>query len=802
MESFTLVGDYSASSWTVTSDGKGGIDIVDPPAHAAATNNYSTTTLPAGNSAQPVNDIQNGFAGSTSTSMKDGAVALSCISGDQTKVFVADTPALGGDHVIVPVANTPVLGGDQVIVPPVNASGLNEHAIAPPVNTSGLGGGHAIVAPINTSVLGAIIAASLVTDAAASFFNSDQGLNSDSDQNGLLTKTFSLGNDHAIDLSGTSGVQTNVSATDTSLFDSDPAVVAAVKTSVLGGDQVIAPPVNASELNEHAIAPPVNTSGLNEHAVVPPVDTPVHGSIIVLPVTEAAGNAASFLSGPNTNSDQNGLLTKTFSPGNEHAIDLSVSGGVQNNLSVTGTSVFSGDHAIIVAAVASVLGGDQVIVPPVNTSGLNEHAVALPVTPTGLGDNTIGSPIITSAHHDAIIAPPVTDAASNAASFLSDANTNSDQGLSLGGDQNGLLTKTSALGNDHIIAPPAVTSGLAGDQVIAPSVNTSWLNEHVIALPIKTSGLNDHAIAPPTELGDGSSPISTSVHGAIVAPPATDAAGNAASFLSDGNTNSDQGLSLGGDQNGLLTKTSALGNDHAIDPSNNMSVLGVEHAINSSNNISVLGVDHAVSSPTNTAVLGSDHVIIPPVTIAAGSDQVTAGELTNDLHGGFSHILSSLLNVLTGSEQGAVQVADNASPIAHVAPVTPVLDSKYLTDSTNVDGSVPANSEVTPSAPPANEHILAPAPVMSTALASTFGALGNDSFAFHPNIGSDTAQNTGGPANELAHNNIQIAGPALGSTAPELHAEFAFDVIHQDVTDVAAAVDQFHQMAASCTLLH
>jgi hypothetical protein len=248
-----------------------------------------------------------------------------------------------------------------------------------------------------------------------------------------------------------------------------------------------------------------------------------------------------------------------------------------------------------------VLGGDQVIVPPVNTSGLNDHAIALPVTPTGLGDSTIGSPIVTSAHHDAIIAPSVTDAASNAASFLSD-----------GGDQ-------SAVGN---------------------------------------------------------------------------------------------------------------------------------------------------------------------------SSEADAGTLTNVANGGFAQsLLSSLLNVLT----------ENISSIAAVAPNTPVLNSANVTNSTIVDGSGAAGNETAHSMVQAipTSDLASPTPA-----SVSFAGLSNDSFAFHPNLGSDTVQNTGASASELAHNNIQVSGPALGSTTPEFHAEFALNAIHQDDTHLAAAVDQFHQMTSNSTLLH
>jgi hypothetical protein len=343
--------------------------------------------------------------------------------------------------------------------------------------------------------------------------------------------------------------------------------------------------------------------------------------------------------------------------------------------------------------------------------------------------------------HGAIIVPPVTEAAGSAASFLSDANANSDQGLSFGSDQNGLLTKTfllgndhaidlsgsggvqgnplvadtPALGSDHVIIPPAVMTGLAGDHVIVPAVNVSVLGgDQVIVPPVTPTGLGDHAVG---------SPINTSVHGAIMAPPMTDAAGNAASFLSDANTNSDQG---------------SLGSDQAAVPS---------------------------AGPAPSGALSA-------VTIQSGAE----------------------------------------SPIAVVTPGTPVLGSEHLTDSTIVDGSGAANGEVTPAAPPtpsANEHIVAPAlatspaPAASPTLASaSLGGSGNDSFAFHPNLGSDTAQATDAHASDLAHSNLQIAGPALAAIAPEFHQEFSFDAIHQDAANLAATVDQFHQMAANSTLLH
>ena len=186
---------------------------------------------------------------------------------------------------------------------------------------------------------------------------------------------------------------------------------------------------------------------------------------------------------------------------------------------------------------------------------------------------------------------------------------------------------------------------------------------------------------------------------------------------------------------------------------------------------------------------------------AGNSSEAVAGALTNEANGGFTQtLLSSLLNVLT----------NNISPNAAVAPNTPVLDSEHVTNSTIVNGSGIAGNEVAHSmvqAVPTNEiassSATSPAPTASPTLASaSFGGTANDSFTFHQNLGSDTTQNTAGATNELAHNNIQISGPALASTTPDFHAEFAFNAIHQDAADHVAAVDQFHQMAASSTLLH
>jgi archaellum component FlaF (FlaF/FlaG flagellin family) len=101
------------------------------------------------------------------------------------------------------------------------------------------------------------------------------------------------------------------------------------------------------------------------------------------------------------------------------------------------------------------------------------------------------------------------------------------------------------------------------------------------------------------------------------------------------------------------------------------------------------------------------------------------------------------------------------------------------------------------------DHAVTSAPGTPPTLSTgSFGASGNDSFTFHPNLGNDTGHNTGAQTTELAYGNIQGAAPALAPIAPEFHQEFAFDAIHQDAASIGAIVDQFHQMATNSTLLH
>ncbi len=260
------------------------------------------------------------------------------------------------------------------------------------------------------------------------------------------------------------------------------------------------------------------------------------------------------------------------------------------------------------------------------------------------------------------------------------------------------------------------------------------------------------------------------------------------------------------------TATAAPGNDHVATSAHQN---GLDPAASPANAAGFGGdqdsaadttaQDGATAPPANQLALAGDTIAaLPSATSALGGHDLA----------GFGDDPATV-PAPSGVNGGAVtmQLTAVASPIPVVASGTPALDGEHLTDSTFVDGSDIAKSEVTPStvptAPTNNEHTVAsalatpPAPAASPTLASaSFGGLSNDSFAFHPNLGSETAQTTDAHASDLAHSNLQIASPALAAIVPEFHQEFAFDAIHQDAAVVAAAVDQFHQMAANTTLLH
>jgi hypothetical protein len=268
------------------------------------------------------------------------------------------------------------------------------------------------------------------------------------------------------------------------------------------------------------------------------------------------------------------------------------------------------------------------------------------------------------------------------------------------------------------------------------------------------------------------------------------------------------------------TATPAPGNDHvAASASQN----GTDHAVGPASEAGLGGdqgsaaaataPDGAAASPVNQLALAGDTVTAPPSATSAlgGSDLAAFGS---------DHVAVPPAGPVPGStlSAGAIEVSTVTSPIpiAVELPGTPELDREHLTDWTIVNGSDNAAHDegappTVPTASTNNEHTAlpalatppAPAPATSPTLASaSLSGLGNDSFAFHSNLGSDTAQNTDAHTSELAHSNLQIAGPALAAIVPEFHQEFAFDAIHQDAANLSAAVDQFHQMASNSTLLH
>jgi hypothetical protein len=250
------------------------------------------------------------------------------------------------------------------------------------------------------------------------------------------------------------------------------------------------------------------------------------------------------------------------------------------------------------------------------------------------------------------------------------------------------------------------------------------------------------------------------------------------------------------------TNEIAHATDHATGPANEAGFLGDQGAAATATS------QDSVASPANQLALAGNTVTAPPPTAhTPGSSDLAA-------FGSDDAAVPTSGPAAGGVHSGAVQASIVTSPIstAVVLPGTPLLESEHLTDSPIVDGSGTAHDEAAPpTAPtaPANEHtvapptVTAPPPTASPTLASaSLGGLGNDSFAFHPSLGSNTAQTTDAHTSELAHSAVQTGGPALAAIAPEFHQEFAFDAIHQDAAALTATVDQFHQMAASSTLLH
>jgi hypothetical protein len=225
--------------------------------------------------------------------------------------------------------------------------------------------------------------------------------------------------------------------------------------------------------------------------------------------------------------------------------------------------------------------------------------------------------------------------------------------------------------------------------------------------------------------------------------------------------------------------------DHATSPSNLFGFGGDQDSAPATSH------DSEVAAPADQLALGGKSVIAPlgggladsSFADDSGASEPGAG-VTIDIS--TQSLLSSLLKTLTDGTAPAIDLGSGHGQAA----IAPALVT-----------TAPSNEHV-------NEHVSAPTQVTSlpaaspTVASASFGTMGNDSFAFHASLGSNPAQNTDAHTSELAHNNVQISGPALASTAPEFHQDFGFDAIHQDAANLSAAVDQFHQMASNSTLLH
>jgi probable HAF family extracellular repeat protein len=471
-----------------------------------------------------------------------------------------------------------------------------------------------------------------------------------------------------------------------------------------------------------------------------------------------------------------------------NASGLSVSGQGTDDLTLTGTA----------SEIAAALAAGVIYAPTLGYA----YADVLTLTANDQGHNATGTPLTTTQDIGVVIAPEI-----------SIANGGSYEVTGSSSDTIAFAGNTGTLTLDH---PSSFTGELAGSFAIGDIIDLAGLSATDTAstgagsfnsatdettLTVKDSGGN--VVETFVLAGDHSSSswtVTSDSHGGIdvVDPPAS------------------------GAKDAPATATAAPGNDHVAASASQNETAHVANPVNEAG----FGSDQS-SAVTSDIHNGSDatpatNTLAPATAVLApdsgqftgalgeafGGDQAATGNsseadaaaLTNGLSGGVNQtLLSSLLNVLT----------NNTSSIAAVAPNTPVLDSEHVTNSI-VDGSGAPGDEAAHSTVQmvstneiASSSATSPAPTASPTVASaTFGASGDDNFAFHPNLGSDTAQNTGGATNELAHNNVQIAGPAPASTVPEFHQEFAFDAVHHDDAQLALTLDQLHQMAASSTLLH
>ena len=456
--SLTLTGNYSSSTFTATAV-SGGVDIVDPPATAAAIANGATLDVNAPSSETVT------FNGGT------GSLVL-----DQPSTFSGQISGFTG------TAPDPTQS-DTIDLVNINYNSVH---FSETYNTSsgvlGVSDGSTTASLTFDNFNGTLDFASdgnggtLITDPPKT--NSSAELPLPSTQDSAVGWGINFGKDQ-IDWRSDLTAQQFV---DGSLSNGpDPGSNQPGLVSLGGFHQNVGADIEGAfshkvDTDEHLSHPHNRTAQqLTSHvAVNAHVYEVTAGMLGYASIAQAA--ASTVVNDDSTpDRDQNGLLTNTFLLGSDPAIDLSGNGGVQTIFLMADTHALGGDDGIAPPAVTSGLSGDQGILPPDDTSGLNEHGIAPPAVTSGLGgDQGIVPPDNTSGLNEHGIAPPAVTSG-------------------LGGDQ-----------NEHGIAPPAVTSGLGGDQNepgIAPSAVTSGLggdqNEHGIAPPAVTSGLGgDHANMP------------------------------------------------------------------------------------------------------------------------------------------------------------------------------------------------------------------------------------------------------------------------------------------------------------------
>ncbi len=496
----------------------------------------------------------------------------------------------------------------------------------------------------------------------------------------------------------------------------------------------------------------------------------------------------------------------------------SVAAKATDDLTLTGTA----------SEIAAALAAGVIYAPTLGYA----YADVLTLTANDQGHNATGTPLTTTQDIGVVITPEI-----------SIANGGSYEVTGSSADTIAFAGNTGTLTLDH---PSSFTGELAGSFAIGDIIDLAGLSATDTAstgagsfnsatdettLTVKDSGGN--VVETFVLAGDHSSSswtVTSDSHGGIdvVDPPAS------------GAKDAPSAVTAGSGNNHTTLPAAQNGTDHVAGPVNEIAFGGDQSSAVTSDSLNGSGATPATNElapATGALALDSGQFAGASGAAGFGGDQAAAGNsseadgavLTNVTNGGFNPSpLSSLLHVLTGGDAGAtidtggtvdelsagtIQISDGKlTPVAVIAPGTPVLDAEHPTDSSIVDGSGAANGTDTSSAlptAPTNEHVAAPETVTApppatspTPASASLGGMGNDNFAFHPNLGGDTAQNSGGATNELAHNNVQIAGPALASTALEFHQEFAFDAIHQDAANLSAAVDQFHQMASNSTLLH